>query len=88
MAGLATIAAPLPKGSARTPSFIDRKLKARPSRVGLGLFAGAVSAGLTYIVFHASRDLDAVKATSAGPYFLLALALAIALGFQFVNGWR
>lgn len=88
MAGLATIAAPLPKGPARAPSLIDRKLKTRPSRIGLGLFAGAVTAALGYIVFHVSRDLDAVKATSVWPYMLLGLALAIALGFEFVNGFH
>lgn len=68
--------------------YIDRKLKARPSRIGLGLFAGAVLAGLAYIVSHVSRDLGAVKSTSAWPYMLLGLALLIALGFEFVNGFH
>src|SRR5579859_3979505 len=88
MADLATIAAPLPKTPARAPSLIDRKLKARPSRLGLAVFVGALSAGLGYIVFHVSRDLDSVKSTSAWPYMLLALALLIALGFEFVNGFH
>src|SRR5579859_3975996 len=88
MADLATIAAPLPKTPARAPSLIDRKLKARPSRLGLAVFVGALSAGLGYIVFHVSRDLDSVKSTSAWPYMLLGLALIIALGFEFVNGFH
>jgi PiT family inorganic phosphate transporter len=88
MADLATIAAPLPKSPARAPSLIDRKLKARPSRLGLGVFAAALAAGLGYIIFHVSRDLDAVKTTSFWPYMLLGLALIIALGFEFVNGFH
>ena len=88
MADLATLAAPLPKTPARAPSLIDRKLKARPSRIGLAAFVVAISAALGYIIFHVSRDLDAVKATSAWPYALLGLALLIALGFEFVNGFH
>ena len=88
MADLATIAAPLPKSPARAASQIDRKLKARPSRIGLAFFITAVSAGLGYIVFHVSRDLDAVKSTGSWPYMLLGLALIIALGFEFVNGFH
>ena len=88
MADLATIAAPLPKSPARAPSAIDRKLKARPSRIGLAVFVTAVSAGVGYIVVHVSRDLDAVKSTSSWPYMLLGLALIIALGFEFVNGFH
>ena len=88
MADLATIAAPLPKTPARTPSLIDRKFKKRTRRRGLALFVVALAAGLGYIVFHVSRDLDAVKSTSSWPYMLLGLALIIALGFEFVNGFH
>ena len=88
MADLATIAAPLPKSPARAASLIDRKLRARPSRIGLAFFVTALSAGLGYIIFHVSRDLDAVKSTGSWPYMLLGLALLIALGFEFVNGFH
>jgi len=88
MADLATIARPLPKSPAPAPSLIDRKLKARPSRIGLAVFVAAISAGLAYIVFHVSRDLNAVKSTGSWPYILLGLALVIALGFEFVNGFH
>ena len=84
MADLATIAAPLPK----SPALIERKFKTRTSRRGLAVFAVAVAAGLGYIVFHVAHDLDAVKSTSSWPYMLLGLALIIALGFEFVNGFH
>jgi PiT family inorganic phosphate transporter len=44
--------------------------------------------GLGYIGLHLTRDLDAVTITSIWPYLLLALALLIALGFEFVNGFH
>src|SRR6516162_11321294 len=86
MSDSTTIAAPIPKTPA--PSLIDRKLKARPSRIGLAAFVVAISAAIGYIVFHVSRDLDAVKSTGSWPYMLLGLALLIALGFEFVNGFH
>ncbi len=84
MADLATFAPPLPK----TPSIIERKFKAKTSRRGLALFGVALAAGLGYIVVHVSRDLDSVKNTGAWAYMLLGLALLIALGFEFVNGFH
>jgi PiT family inorganic phosphate transporter len=56
--------------------------------VGLAFFVTAVSAGLGYIVFHVSRDLDAVRSIGSWPYLMLGLALVIALGFEFVNGFH
>ncbi len=88
MADLATIAAPIPKSPARAPSLIDRKIKPRSSRRGLAMFLIVLSAGVGYIVFHLSRDLQAVKSANAWPYMLLGLALLIALGFEFVNGFH
>jgi inorganic phosphate transporter, PiT family len=84
MADLATAAPSLRKA----PSLIERKIKRRPSRAGIAAFAVAMLAGLAYIAVHLSRDLDAVKTTGAWPYLLLGLALLIALGFEFVNGFH
>ena len=75
MADLATIASPLPKAPAR----LERKFKTGSSRRGLAVFVVALSAGLGYIVFHLSRDLDAVKSTTSWPYMMLGLALVRAL---------
>ncbi len=89
MADLATIASPLPKTTvSKTPALLERKFKAGTSRRGLAVFVVALAAGLGYIVFHLSRDLDAVKSTTSWPYVMLGLALVIALGFEFVNGFH
>jgi inorganic phosphate transporter, PiT family len=79
-----TLVRPIRQGSA----LLDRKVKPKNSRRGMAAFAVALIAGLFYIVFHVSRDLDAVKTVSSWPYLLLGLALLIALGFEFVNGFH
>ncbi len=52
------------------------------------VFLLALAGGLCYIAVHVTRDLDTVTITSIWPYLLLALALLIALGFEFVNGFH
>ncbi|UWZ85976.1 inorganic phosphate transporter [Occallatibacter riparius] len=84
MADFVTIAPPLRSQSA----LLEEKLKRGPSRVGIAAFGVALLAGLIYIAVHVSRDLDAVKTVSSWPYMLLGLALLIALGFEFVNGFH
>jgi len=58
------------------------------SRLGLYTFVGTSLVGVAYIGIHIARDLHDVTVTSVWPYLLLALALFIALGFEFVNGFH
>jgi PiT family inorganic phosphate transporter len=69
-------------------SLLDRKKKSTSSRMGIAIFLLALTTGLCYIAFHVASDLDTVTITSIWPYLLLALALFIALGFEFVNGFH
>ncbi|HKN22768.1 MAG TPA: inorganic phosphate transporter [Terracidiphilus sp.] len=48
----------------------------------------ALVGGLGYIGVHIAQDMNNVVITSAWPYVLLGVALAIALGFEFVNGFH
>ena len=41
-----------------------------------------------YIGFNISQDLNTISVTSYWPYVLLGVALLIALGFEFVNGFH
>ncbi|MGA7830495.1 MAG: inorganic phosphate transporter [Terracidiphilus sp.] len=81
---MATTVNVMPSGT----SLLDRKLSKSPSRAGLVIFLVALGVGLFYIAFHVARDLDSVIITSIWPYLLLGLALLIALGFEFVNGFH
>ena len=89
MADLATLVEIMPSGAsvASAPGLNFRQKKAT-SKVGLALFVLALTSGLAYIVFHVAKDLKTVAVPSVWPYFLLGLALLIALGFEFVNGFH
>lgn len=84
MADLATVVEVMPAGK----TLLDRKMKKSQSPKGLVAFLIAMAGALAYIAFHVARDLSNVTVTSAGPYVMLALALLIALGFEFVNGFH
>jgi len=56
--------------------------------MSLAVFTLALLGGFGYIGVHLSKDLDTVTVTNIWPYLLLALALLIALGFEFVNGFH
>ena len=85
MADVATATSPLPKGA----SLLDRKLKRGvPSWISAGIVLAALIGGVAYIGFHLSEDLGGVQLGSVWPYVLLGVALLIALGFEFVNGFH
>ncbi|UGY13019.1 inorganic phosphate transporter [Bradyrhizobium septentrionale] len=54
------------------------------------IFFGILAAGLLYVAYSIYSDVDATgtKVTSYLPYMLLLVALLIALGFEFVNGFH
>src|SRR5271154_1972455 len=60
----------------------------KPNR-WLNVLAGAVIVvGIVYAGYHLAEDLSVVRDTRAYPYVLLGIALFIALGFEFVNGFH
>jgi PiT family inorganic phosphate transporter len=54
------------------------------------LFFGILAAGLLFVAYTIYADVNAtgVRVTSYLPYILLLVALLIALGFEFVNGFH
>ena len=54
------------------------------------IYAGVVAAALLFVVYSIYSDVDATgtRVTSYLPYLLLLVALLIALGFEFVNGFH
>ena len=72
-----------------TGSLLDEKLKkSSPGKIGGIVFGVLLLGGLGYIANRLWSDLSPIHMGSALPYFLLGLALLIALGFEFVNGFH
>src|SRR5271168_441720 len=70
-------------------SLLDKKLgKSSPGKIGAIVFGVLLLGGLGYIANRLYTDLLPVHEGSLFPYFLLGLALLIALGFEFVNGFH
>ena len=84
MADLATVVHVLPA----PPKRVEGGARGAHSRAGAWVFALALLSGLGYIGVHLARDLDHATVTGIWPYMLLGLALTIALGFEFVNGFH
>src|SRR5579872_7567872 len=69
-------------------SFPDKTHKKPHSRAGFVVFGLVVFTGLIYAGSQLAHDLSRVHTLTAWPYMLLGLALLIALGFEFVNGFH
>jgi PiT family inorganic phosphate transporter len=74
---------------AKHASLLDQKLaKSGPGKWGVAVFALMLVGGVAYIATHLGSDLAVVHSPSIFPFVLLGIALLIALGFEFVNGFH
>ncbi|WP_233867736.1 inorganic phosphate transporter [Paraburkholderia adhaesiva] len=62
--------------------------QSRQRNVGILAFAVIMVAGVLYVAMHLRDDLAPIHESSVVPWFLLGIALVIALGFEFVNGFH
>ena len=70
-------------------SVLDQKLsRSNPGKWGAIVFGLLLVGGLGYIGSKLAGDLSVVHNASVFPFVLLGLALLIALGFEFVNGFH
>lgn len=75
--------------SARTVSQLDAKLSnKKPGRWASGAFIAALAGGAIYTGTQLVSDLSHVHSPSVFPFVILGVALLIALGFEFVNGFH
>jgi PiT family inorganic phosphate transporter len=84
MADLATAVEVRPPASA----LLDKKMKKSHAMISGGVVLAALVVGLGFIAFNIAQDFNGVTVGSIWPYLLLILALFIALGFEFVNGFH
>jgi PiT family inorganic phosphate transporter len=77
----------IPPGQAATTA-VHNKLNKSPSKIGMVLFGLVLIGGIGYAISQLANDISGTHLGSVWPYFLLGLALLIALGFEFVNGFH
>jgi inorganic phosphate transporter, PiT family len=83
---MATTIAPPPQPAG---TLLDRKLKSsKHRRTRFFLLSLILIVGVIYVLTKLVSDLSTTHPSTVFPYFLLSLALLIALGFEFVNGFH
>jgi len=73
---------------ATAATALETKMRRSPGRIGVLIFLVILAVGIGYAAIHLLNDLATVHSTSVLPYLLLGVALLIALGFEFVNGFH
>jgi PiT family inorganic phosphate transporter len=66
----------------------DKLNASQPGTWGMLVFGVVLVGGLIYVGTRILSDLQGTHVPSAWPYILLGIALLIALGFEFVNGFH
>jgi PiT family inorganic phosphate transporter len=69
-------------------SALDAKLSRSPGKLGMVIFGIVLAIGVAYAGSSLLSDLSTVHSGSFLPYLLLGIALLVALGFEFVNGFH
>lgn len=72
-------------------SVLEGKLaggSSKAGKIGLGVFGAAVVIGMVYAGSSLISDLSGVHSANVLPFVLLGIALLVALGFEFVNGFH
>ena len=71
-------------------SHVGPRLDYRPGPATAVIFVGLLGIGLIYTAYSLMRDVSAAGVPTANyaPFLLLGVALLIALGFEFVNGFH
>src|SRR5215470_15006733 len=85
---MATVAASPSAAAAPPASAVHEKFAKGPGLLGALIFAVVAIGAVGYIGWNLVHDLAEMRAGSALPYVLLGVALLVALGFEFVNGFH
>ena len=83
---MAATTSPLQAPSARSP--VADKLSRGPGRAGLVGLSVILLVGVVYSASQLLSDLSVIHSPSIFPFVILGVALFIALGFEFVNGFH
>ena len=76
---------------ATSASVLDAKMTGgmgKSAKIGMAVFGVALVIGFAYAAISLVSDLVKIHATNVMPFVLLGIALLVALGFEFVNGFH
>ena len=74
--------------SESNPVLLEAKTTEGPRRVGIAVFGAALIAGIAFVAWRLGADLSQVRSIFPYQFVLLGVAVTIALGFEFVNGFH
>src|SRR6202789_375230 len=77
-----------PKVQPLGSSVMDQKLSKNPGKIAMIVFGCAIAGAIVYAGLKLGADLATTHYPSVTAYVLLGIALLIALGFEFVNGFH
>ena len=69
-------------------TLLDQKFSRSPGKIGMLVFGIVLVIGVAYAGSSLLHDLSNIHNESVLPYVLLGIALLVALGFEFVNGFH
>jgi inorganic phosphate transporter, PiT family len=85
---MATAPTSLPAPRPVAVSAVQDKFAKGPGKIGILVFGVVLIIGAIYAGSSLASDLSSVHSPSMLPYVLLGVALLVALGFEFVNGFH
>jgi len=82
--------ATLPAGTAEAAltTAVHDKLNKGPHKIGVLIFAVLLTIGFVYALWNLIADVSHIHHPSTFAFLLLGVALLVALGFEFVNGFH
>src|SRR5262249_37523325 len=72
----------------RSTALVHDKLNRGPHKIGIFVFAALFLVGIVYALSNLIFDVSRVHHPAGSAYLLLGVALLVALGFEFVNGFH
>src|SRR5260370_9441772 len=69
-------------------SVLDSKIARKPGFISVAIFVSVLLGGVVYAGGSLLSDLSHLRGTPGFEFVLLGVTLAIALGFEFVNGFH
>src|SRR5271169_2872674 len=87
---MTTSATPAPISAPVAPvtAAVHSKINKGPHKIGIFIFLGLFSVGIVYSLSHLISDVSHVHHPASFAFLLLGVALLVALGFEFVNGFH